>query len=516
MSKLSINLNKLRKLNNIKIKLVAGVLSVTAVFTISSCSSKKNENNQKAKTISSNTTSTSSIQTKEYTMENFDSKVYDLSNDIEDKFFLNDDDKKSVITILNIDYILTKNSELLKELYPNGLNSDKELKDYETYISKYREYNTSLKNNSDFLTLSQYAENENDKKIISTLENLTKELIGLVQSDKNKTRIQEIFNLMDKFYSNEKINVNGTSIDKDDLTNGYNVASEVFGQITSVYTKEFVSLKERKNLDKKLIAKDRINRISVLLETFGNNSSNIINQYVEGENTYILSEEDNKIINEYNSLCNTILNDLNAKGIKVSDEEVKCAVIISNIDYLASDYVSAGALKKIVNDRTVDNILKNTTKFVNTVEEYNSSIKDTTKFYKYDMFMNNTSVEQIVNNIAIKGALYTTNGLRTTVKSNATKEDLLNNNYYNATKLYNQYSSDVVIKSSDGKKITKNDTGMGTRYITDVIYLNTLKSMPVQIKTINELVDNTNKDLSSINGISWAIDNKCSEYEFIK
>lgn len=516
MNKLVINKDKLIKLSNFKTRLVAGLLGIATVLTISSCGSKKKEikDNKASKTgeVASNSMNINSS----YTLEKLNNKVSNLSQDIDEKFFLNEDDKKTTITILNIDYILTKNSDLLKQLYPNGLNSDKELKDYETYISKYREYNTTIEDVSEFLTLSQYAESEKDKSIISTLEELTKELINLSKTNTNKSRIEEIFNLMDKFYSNKTINVNGVKIDKDDLSNGYNVASEVFGQITSVYTKEFVSKKRRKALDEKLFAKDRINRIAMLLETFGNNKENIINQYVEGENIYILTEEDNKVINQYNSLCESIFNELNNKNISISENEIKDVVIIANIDYLASDYVSAGVLKSLVGDRNIESILKNATSFVEKVENYNKKNKDTSKFYKYNIFMNSSSVEQVVNSIAIKGALYTTNGLRSTVKDNITKEGLLNNKYYNAIKLYNQYSNDVAIKSADGKKITKNDTGMGTRYITDAIYLKALKEMPSQIKTINNLVNNTNKDLSSINGISWAIDNKCSEYEFVK
>lgn len=513
MLNLNINENTLKKLKNAKTRIIAGGLGILTVLTMSGCSSKKNENtNTQPTTVKVSTEG----EVKNYTLEKFNEKVSVLTNDLDGKFYLTDDDKKTVITILNIDYILTENKDLLNKIYPQGLNSDKEMKDYSTFISKYREYNTEIDKVEEFLTLSQYTEKSLDKEIIEKLESLTKELIELVKTNGYKSRINEIFDLMNKFYDNKDITVNGTVINKDDLSNGFNLGSEVFGQIISVYTKDIVSQEKREELDKKLQAQDRVNRVYTLLEKFGNTDENVINAYVEGNDTYVLDESDKAIINEYNTLCNTVLTDLTNRGIKVTEEEVEAAVTIANVDYFASDYVSAGALKSIIEKREIEDILVDTTVFVNKVENYNKKNEDTANFYKYNIFMNVSNEEQVINNVAIRGALLNTFNLRQSIGSEMTKQDVLNNTSFQAIKLYNQYSSDVTIKGKDGKVVTKNDTGMGTRYITDAIYYKALKELPHQFKSINELVDNTDKENSSINNISWAIDNKCSEYEFVK
>lgn len=512
MLNLNINENTLKKLKNAKTRIIAGGLGILTVLTMASCGAKKSENTNQETT----TQVTTEAPANKYDINKLNAKVEVLSKDLDGKFYLNEDDEKTAITVLNIDYILTENKDLLQEIYPDGLNSDKELKDYNTFISKYREYNTEIEKSEDFLTLSQYAEKELDKEIIEKLESLTKELIDLVKSNGYKSRINEIFDLINKFYDNEDITVNGTVINKDDLSNGFNLGSEAFGQIISVYSKDVVSQSKREELDKKLQAKDRINRVYTLLEKFGNTDENVINAYVEGNDTYLLDESDKTIINDYNTLCEEVMTDLSNRQIKVTKEEVEAAVTIANVDYFASDYVSAGALKSIIGNREIEDILVNTTSFVTKVENYNKKNTDTTNFYKYNIFMNSKNEEQVINSIAIKGALLNTYNLRKTVDSKASEQDILNNASFQAIKLYNQYSSDVTIKGKDGKVVTKNDTGMGTRYITDAIYYKALKELPHQFKSINELVDNTNKKNSSINNISWAIDNKCSEYEFVK
>lgn len=502
-----------RKLKLIKNGLIMGATIVAISFAPGCGKKEEKETKKETKAVVETVTDTAVEVEDKVTFEEV------VGSGIEDNFYLNSDDEKTALTIMNIDYIIVNYPELLQEVYPNGLNSDKELKDFETFMSKYREYNTEINNTNEFMSLNKYVKIDDDKAIISKLENITIELINIVKNGGNEARIKEIYDLMYKFYDGKDVTIEGELINKNDLSNGANIASEVFGQITSVYIQssgtKVVSEKDRESLDNKLKAADRRYRVMTLLETYANTSENIKSTYIDGYDTYILNETDKAIIKDFENLCVAVKEQLTKKGINVTDEQVKSLVLIRNIDYLASDNVSAGVLKTIVNDKELETILSDTTNAINSIESYNMNKKNMDDLYIYSMAMESQNEEQIVNDVALAGAVLTTHNLRNSVNSSMNDNQVLNNDYYQAVKLYNAYSSKSTINSGN-LRVTKNDTGMGTRYITDAIYYTTLKTLPYQSEGVNKLVDNSDKGMSSIDSISWAIENKCSEYQFVK
>jgi len=521
------NSKNFKLFRNFGTKFVSALLTGATVITFQACSSKETEKNKGLEQTDGIVQTTPSIQN-EYSIEEeingeselakqFSEIFTSFKTSITSKFYLNDDDLKTSLTIMNIDYILVNNSDFITESYPNGLNSEKELTDFYTFISKYREYNSNLSDSKNFELISQYCFKEEDKKIISKLENLVMELIDLVNENKseNNERIQEIFDIINKFYDGEDITLEGEVVNKDDLSNGFNIASEVFGQIVSIYTKDIVDEKSREALDNKLRDKDRLSRIYILLEKYGNNNENIINTYIDGENSYILDESDKTVINEFESLVNSTRIALSKLDIELTDEQIRSLIVIRNCDYLASDYVSAGALKTIINNVEVEDIIKYATEAIELIEKHNNSRLDTKELYTYDITMNESIDEQKINNFAIYGALKLNFDLRNSLPSEYTESDISSNSNFIAIKLYNQYSNDMSF-NIENYKIVKNDTGFGTRFITDAIYYNTLNSLNYQFDDINDLVDNTNEGMSSIDSISWAIEKKCSQYQYVK
>lgn len=500
-----------KKLSLVKKGLFGGVVVVAIVTSVVSCVSCKSNNKKKE--------SSKKIE-KEVELEKVTGSAITFEEvidvEIADKFYLNEDDKKSFLTILNLDYIITNYPELLKELYPNGLNVDKEIKDFSTVMSKIREYNTEIKNSNEFMTIVPYAKIDEDKAIFEKLEKITKELIDLVNSNGDKNRINEIFDLMYAFNDGKDIILDGETINKDNLSNGGSMTSELYAQIVSVITQNFISEEKRAELDNKLNASDGLFNIKVLLETYGNNLSNVASTYIDGDNTYILDETDKQVIKTYEDVCKREKEKLSNMGISITDNELESLVLVRNVDYLASDNVSAGALKAIVGDDNVNAIIALATSAIEKIEEYNKTRSSLEQCYLYSMVVNPNDEEELSNNMAIKAAVCVTFDLRSSVNNTMTDVEILNNSNYQFVKLYNAYNSKVTINGKNGEKITKNDIGSGTNFITDGIYWSSLKTLSYQNEGVNSLVNNTNSDMSSINPISWAIENKCSGYQFVK
>lgn len=445
-----------------------------------------------------------------------DSLTNNLDNDINSKFFLNSDDQKSSIVLLNLDYIVsnaTYDSEgnllstALDKVYPNGLNTKKELNDLNTFLSKYREYTRLLKNSNDFISLSKYALIDQDKIIISELENMTKELIDLKNKD-SKEEINTLFNKISEFFVEEGIlNINGKEYKKSDLSNGFRKGSEVFGTIFSEMTSDYVSKDKREKLDNKLKTTDSIYQIEVLLEVFANSKQNVINTMINNQDTYILDDSDIEMINSFNSKYDQVLNNTKNK-VNLTNDEISALVQIANIDFLASDNVSAGAMKTIVN-KDFDTVIRNSISGIEKIEAYNKV--HTTDLYTYeDLFMNDE--ENLVNIIAIKGNISATLNLLNETNSNSTYSEIYNNKYFRFIELYNNYSSQVTINN----QVTKNDTGYGTRFITNNIARITLESLPVRFDSTIETVNDNNDELSVIPKLQSLMEDKCSRYQYVK
>lgn len=503
-------MKKFKLYKDLSIRLSA--LSLAGIITVmgfGGCKEKKQEDTNEV------------ILTNDQLINNEIDKLTDLLNSkLDDKFYLNSDDQKSSIVLLNLDYIVSnatydENGQLcetaLDHIYPRGINTKKELNDLNTFLSKYREYTRLLTSKEEFINLSDYALLENDKLIIQELENMIKELI-ILKNKGSKEEINKLFDKISSFFVNEgTLNINGKEYKKSDLSNGFRKGSEVFGTIASSMTHEYVEEEKRAKLDDKLNTSDSIYQLEVLLEVFANSKQNVINTMINNQDTYILSDSDYDMINSFNSKYDEVLNSIKGK-INLTNDEISSLVQIANIDYLASDKVTSGAMKTIItNDFEV--IINNARSAQEKIEVYNKNHQN--DLYTYEnLFVDD--VENTVNITAIKGNIYSAINLLNDVDSNSTYSDIYNNSYFQFLELYNGYSSEVTINSKDGSKITKNDTGYGTRFITNNIARIALESLPVKFDSTINLVNDDLDELSVIPKIQSLMEDKCSKYQYVK
>lgn len=500
------------KFNKINTRALAFLLSSVALFTAGGCAkSVDKQNNQDDKV--------EQLDLDSQTLSIINDMKNNLNNNLSNKFYLNEDDQISSVTLLNIDYILKNatydsngnfKSSVLTKLYPKGLNTNKELNDLNTFLSKYREYNLHL-DGKEFMTISDYALIEQDKIIISELEKMTKELINLVDSNASSDKINNLFNVMYDFYVNDgSITIGTKSYKKSDLSNGFSKGSEVFGNIVSVYSRNYVNEETRSKLDKRLNTKDSLYKIEVLLEKFANTNENVINMMINNENSYVLTQEDEKIIKSFESIYDIVMS--SSSRFNATYDEVKGIVTLANIDYLASDEVSAAALKAIVGE-DAGLMIDNATSFIKKADNYNYNNQNDLFVYN-DVFINDE--ENIANLTAIQGSIVTS------IRLKANSTDLSNNKYFNFIQYYNGYSNKAAFTTSDGSKIVKNDTGRGTRYITNRIFENSLEYIKTTenadlVDNAKSIIDNNNEDrLSELKQINNLIREKCESYELIK
>ncbi len=500
------------KLNKLNTRALAFLLSSVALFTAGGCAKsvdkEANTNN-----------SAEQIDPDSETLSIINNMKDNLNNNLSNKFYLNDDDQISSITLLNIDYILKSatydengnfKSSILTKLYPKGLNTNKELNDLNTFLSKYREYNLHL-DGKEFMTISDYALIEQDKIIISKLESMTKELINLVDSNATSEEVNNLFNIMYDFYVKDgSIVVGNKSYKKSDLSNGFSKGSEVFGNIVSVYSRNYVNEETRSKLDKRLNTKDSLYKIEVLLEKFANTNENVINMMINDDTSYVLTKEDEKVINSFKSIYDIVMD--SSSKFNATYDEVKGIVNLANIDYLASDEVSAAALKTIIGE-DAGLMIDNATKFIKKADNYNYNNQNDLFVYN-NVFINDS--ENIANLTAIQGSIVTS------IRLKANSTDLSNNKYFNFIQYYNGYSNKASFKTSDGSKIVKNDTGRGTRYITNRIFENALEYVKTEenaelVENAISIIDNNNEDrLSELKQINNLIREKCESYELVK
>lgn len=474
----NINVEGLKKLVNIKFVKKAAVYTVIGTIAFSTTGCSKDQEQEKYIVEDQNLLENENLGLEEENAANtpivtFDSEFTTSYNNtiklLSGKINNTDnEDLKSAVALINIDYIIVNDDSLLQTLYPNGLNAKNELNNLYELLSQVREYNSNLTSSMDFAPLASLSMIEKDQIILSKMDEYTKTIIDLVQNPtkSDKEEIKEIFSIVNAFFNGTgtiDVLINGETVafDKTDLSNGGSVLIENDAQVISVLCQNIISEKERAALDKKLNSKDGLYNIEVLLEKFGNTDENVKEALIDGYN-YTNTEVQEANVKAFNDLV-----DINYEEIKdfgVTREQVYCLMTIINADHFAEDVDNSRTLAGLYEDGLdLAYVAGEAEAAVEVIQAYNALNPD--NLYNYGhMFID--SKEGI---LVTRALVETISNIPASIDNS---KDLLANSEFNWIKSFNQYSNEAYVSYTEDNKelhIDKNGLDAGERLLVDYI-----------------------------------------------
>ena len=439
------NLIMYKDMKGLKTKLIAGALAFTMTVGITGCGKKDKVD-------------ITSDQTVSYVQDDLNNEIKDFQEAIMGKVNLTDEEARNSYIVMNVDSIIKKNSQLLPQIFANGESADKFIQDYTHYLSLIREYNTNVENSSDYLSV-YYGNNATDKKIIEKLEIYAKNSVN----GKNK---ESNFDNVEAFCNGEGVfELDGEKYSVSDLSIGGGMAYIIPAQVVSVLSQNDVALDRRQKLDVKLnnSVNTSVQRLTELLNLYATSTDKFLEQTVDDYVSEI-TEEGQKQVAEFEENVKTVKSDLDNKNISVSDEEIYCAQIIANLDYLQSNEVEAAVFVTIVGNRTPDKIIASMQSFVSKVQSENKG----TDLYTYEDLFVKKNEDNMKDRIGVVGMVKLVNSLQSQISIDDTEETLLDNDFYRSFKGFHQYNSEASFEYND-YKVVKNDLDAGTVLIVNEI-----------------------------------------------
>ncbi len=447
-----------------------------------------------------------------YTQDKWDAFVTECKNILFGK--INNENQEGIeaaILLLNIDYLDENAKQVLLTHYEQGQDVEAELSKLYSVLSQVREYNTTTATADTYLSYADIMLDENDKAIIAVLDGYAKEVMTLRNdlTDANRTRIQEIFDIVYKFSNGTgtiKVTINGQEKDvaQIELSHGGIFVAENIAQDISVLSKNIVSQEERENLDKELNSRDTLAKTQEKVNIYTAMAS--VN--AKGVN----AEAQEEIVNKYNYQLGVIAKELEVMG--VTAEEAQALFTLTNIDYFMDSANSQHAFDAIYEDGfDINATFRNAEEAVRKIQAY-----DDTQSQVYDMAR--LVIESIPDAISLRAFTQTAHGI---VSSDENTVD----NAVNIIKGYTQFSSDATINYQDQDKdgnvinhsIDKNGLGKGAyqvvNWYTYYSIINHKSAYGAVADSLIPLVDGTQFGLNPYDQIVLEVEDYCAENNII-
>jgi len=447
-----------------------------------------------------------------FTQAEWDAFVVECKNAFVGKINnVDEEGMKAAFIIFNIDYLEDNAKQVLLNHYSQGQDVEAELNNIYAVLSQVREHNTELTNADDYLSYTAAIKDEQDKAILTVLDNYAKEVITLKQdlNDTNRQRIQEIFDIIDAFSRGEgtiKVTINGEvkEFAQANLSHGGIFAAENIAQDISVLSRNIVSQEKREDLDKLLNSRNTLAKTQETIIKYTAISS--IN--APGIN----EEEQTKVVNTFNYYLDVISGELAAMDI--TREETQALLMITNIEYFMDSANSQNAFGIIYKDGfDINGTFEKAEEAVRKIQAY-----DDTHDVVYNM-------SRLVMNsegdlLALKAFSQFAHGITSTdatvVQSTA-----------NTIKGFSQYSKDVTIDyeitRADGTtetcKIDKNGLTSGAKQVinwyTYYSVSNHKTAYGATADAILPLVDGSEYGLDPYESIVLMVEDKCADNNIV-
>lgn len=460
--------------------------------------------------LQSNGTSISTNDT--YTQEQWDAFVEEckaaLSGKINNE---NEEGLKAAFIVLNIDYLDENGKQILLDHYSAGQDVESELNKLYSLLSQVREHNTELTSTDDYFSYASIMLDENDRAILSALDDLAKEVITLRQdlTKENKARIQEIFDMVANFSNGTgtiKVTIDGTEKDiaQIHLSHGGIFAAENIAQDISVLSKDIVSQEEREALDEELRSKDTLAKTQEKINTYTGMAA-ILGNGVD-------TEMQATIVECYNKGLAIITQELAEMGITAS--EAQALYTVTNIDYFMDSANSQHAFDVIYEQGfDINATFENAEEAVRKISLYNDSHEE-----QYDMarlVMVNES-----DAVSLRAFSQTLQGITSTDKDVVSASAAI-------VKGYSQFSQDVTVDyqttDEDGNvidhSIDKNGLSKGAyqvvNWLTYYSVSNHKTAYGATADSILQLVDGSQTGLNPYEQIVLMVEDYCAENNIV-
>lgn len=449
-----------------------------------------------------------------YSQEEWNKFINEAEISLRGKINNNNKGNLAIATSLwNINHLDEQGKKVLLDLYADGQDIEYILNKEYSLASQIREYNTEIEDAEDYYNLTNLILNSEDSLIIAAMEDYYKEAFSLKSdlTDKNKNRIQDIFDMFLKFSNGTgtiPVLIDGKvqNIAQIQLTDGGIFAAEIIAQQLSVISKDIVSQDLREDLDSQLRNKDNLANVQNYLVKYTTIAS------LNG----IDAEKQTEVVKNYEIALGMLEDQF--KVADVTKEETKALYTVHNIEFLMSSSESQHAFEVIYEDGiNINELFKSAEEAIRKIELYNS--KQDSSENMIDLAY--LSIENEADAVSLRALALTTYNVES-------KDSNVSTNAVNTIKGYHQYSSDVRVEytplDEEGNKLDqvsldKNALSLGAKFVANAYTYSAIernkKPYGQYADPITAYVDGSALGLDPYEQIVLMVENYCVENNIV-
>lgn len=418
MKKLNANKELSKKFKSISL---ASVITLTSLF--SGCSKKTNESEPTSVVESLDDTSidNTSMGSTESNVEgtNGSANLYKKETEIVDNTFsqikvlfndMNDEVVNNASIIINLDELAKEdeNGKVKADVisnFKNKIDSNNMITDFNTLIDAYENYMISKKQ---VASMDELVTNKDDKKILSNLENITREIIEGKNVDSNFEKLYTLF------VEEDALTVDGYKFEIRDLTFASRALSSAYARVGAYYARDYITEEKYSKMDKR--TNDQNSKAYIM------NKLEILNNLMDEKSIIDVKDTFER---KYASVS-----DLLNGRIKLSSGDSKDLTNYANLEYLNSDKVATKDKREILGGYEDSKVIDTITA-IDAINKYNFENQDELIAFS-DLLIDEyakTSTGKI-DTLAMNFVQYNALMARNTIKEDAEFTEVFNNPYF--------------------------------------------------------------------------------------
>lgn len=489
---------------------LASVLAMSSLFT--GCSG--NKTTETTESVESITSTLESENNVESTNSDIESTTVGSANLYEKETELVDTTKSKIKTIfkdMNEDVILNSAiiidlDELAKEdengkvnadvisNFKNKIDSNNMMSDFNTLVDALENY---MITENKIITTSDIVVNADDKKILSNIENITKNIIDGKDINENFDKLYKLF------VEEDSITIDEFEFEIRDLSFSSRVIASTYARVGAYYSRNNIKEEEYSKMDRRTNDQNSKAYIMTKLE--------ILNNLMDEKSIIDVNTVFN---NKYESASNL----LNEK-VKLSSGDSKDLINYINLEYLNSDLVATKDKREILGGYD-DSKMTDTMLAIDSINEYNFKNQD--KIIVFSDFLIDEYAKTstgTIDEISMNFVEYNSLMARKTITDDADFSQVFNNPYFQNIYKY-ILKQDTVYKYEDENGKNKEYTIIYQEVSDSVQLINnetikyTLSKLP-DVKYMEDYIKQSESNVEeSIQHIQNVVTGECEKVDF--
>ncbi len=418
---------------------------------------------------------------------------------------LSDETISNTSLILLLDYLAKEdeNGKISADVisnFKNIIDSDNMINEFNAFLGTLENAMISEKR---VIPISSYISNklDNDKKILSIVENITS---NIIKSSNSEQVVSEFAKIYDLFVEEKKMKIDGIEFEIRDLGYGFRAVAQAYARTSAYYSKNYITDEQYKKIDDRTNDQNNKAQLKTKLEVLSN-------QIFEQSEIDVISALNSK----YSSVDRFLKERLN---ISLEIETEKNLINYANLKYLASDKVSTKDKRELLGkyeDFNINEVML----AIDTLFAYNYKNQENAMLFS-DLLINDYAKTEngLIDVMALNFVQYNAIMLLNSTNINSTFDEIFNNPYFQNIYKYIIWK-DVTYEYYDENNnsvkfnIPWQEISDGVHFIDDTIILYTLNKLPnfdYKNSYLNQAESNLN---STIQYIQNTINNECKKVD---